>query len=473
MTTLRTLEGTTTRLDEAVGELRQATAGDVLTGGDPGYAEARAVWNGVIDRHPAVIVRCADEDDVRRAVRFASEHRAPVTVRGGGHNVAGTALVDEGVVIDLTRMNGVEVDPEGRQLRAQGGATWADVDAAAQAHGLATPGGVVSDTGIGGLTLGGGIGWLRRKYGLSCDNLVGARVVTADGRGHEVDDARDPDLMWALRGGGGQLGVVTRMDYRLHPVGPDVATAFVLYHGDRTGEVLRAYHDYTTDLADDVSSFLICGTVPEEEDFPRDAWGEPYVMLMACADAAPETGERLVQPLRDLGEPLLDLSGTVPYLELQQSLDADYPSGMRYYWKSLYLPGLNEESMELAADWAARRPSPLSTLDIWHLGGAMARVPADATAFGDRSAPYLLGVEANWEDPDADDANIAWARDCVDAFDQVSTGRQYLNFPGFLEDGDGMLEEAHGHENWQRLTRLRERVDPAGLFDPESRTGHG
>lgn len=473
MTMMRTLQGETTRLDEAVRALRRGTAGEVLTAGDAGYEEARSVWNGVIDRGPAVIVRCADEDDVRQAVHFAADHRVPVTVRGGGHNVAGTALVDDGVVIDLSEMDAVEVDPGARRVRAQGGATWADVDAAAQEHGLATPGGVVSDTGIGGLTLGGGIGWLRRKHGLSSDNLVGARVVTADGGIREVDDVSDPELMWALRGGGGGFGVLTRMDFRLHPVGPEVATAFVLYHADRTGEILRGYRDYTADLTDDVSSFAICGTVPREEDFPQESWDAPYVLLMACAATAPETGERLLEPLRRLGEPLADLSGTVPYVELQQMLDADYPSGMRYYWKSLHLPGLTDEVIELAAEWAARRPSPLSTVDLWHLGGAMGRVPADATAFGDRSAPYLLGVEANWEDPAADAANVSWARDCIAAFQDVSTGRQYLNFPGFLEDGEAASEAAHGRDNWARITAVRERVDPDGLFDPNRRTGDG
>lgn len=464
MTTLRTLGGAPTRLDGAVETLNRATTGDVLTEGEPDYDEARALWNGVVDRRPAVIVRCADEDDVRRTVRFAAEHGVRVAVRGGGHNVAGTASVDDGLVIDLSAMRGVEVDPDARRVSAQGGATWAEVDEASQRHGLATPGGVVSDTGIGGLTLGGGIGWLRRKHGLSCDNLVGARLVTADGGVREVDEAGDPELLWALRGGGGGLGVVTRFDFRLHPVGPEVSTAFVLYHGERTAEVLRAYRDYTRDLTDDVSSFAICGTVPDDE-FPQEIWGEPYVLLMACADAEPEAGEVMLGPLREIGDPLVDLSGTLPYVELQQMLDADYPEGMRYYWKSLHLPELSDDVVELAGSWAARRPSSQSTLDLWHLGGAMARVPADATAFGDRSAPFLLGVEANWEDPSSDSANIAWARDCVDAFRAVSTGKEYLNFPGFFEDGEGARRTAHGDDNYRRLSVLRRQVDPEGLFD--------
>lgn len=464
MATVTTLDGGSVRLDEAVTDLERSLSGELIGVDDPGYDDARGLWNGMLDPTPSLIVRCGDVDDVRRAVRFAAEHGTRLAVRGGGHNVAGTASVDDGLVVDLSAMDDVQVDPDGRRARAGGGATWADLDGATQEHGLATPGGVVSDTGIAGLTLGGGIGWLRRKHGLACDNLVGAQLVTADGQVVEVDEDRDPDLLWALRGGGGNLGVVTRFDYRLHPVGPQVFVAFVLYHGDRTSEVLRAYRDHTSDLPDAVSSFAICGTVPEEEDFPRDTWGEPYVMLMACAATDLGRGERLVQPLRDLGEPLVDMSGPMAYVDLQQILDADYPEGMRYYWRSLHLPAMSDDVIELTAEWASRRPSALSTVDIWHLGGAMGRVSADATAFGDRSAPYLLGVEANWEEPAADDANLTWTRGCTEAFREASTGREYLNFPGFFEGGDETLRTALGEDNYRRLDRLQRRIDPDGLF---------
>lgn len=463
-TTALTTTGDRVRLDGAVDALSRSLAGEVLLAGDQRYDGVRSLWNGLIDRSPAVIVRCAGVEDVRASVRFAAEHDLLVAVRGGGHNVAGTASVDAGLVIDLTEVCEVEVDPVGRRVHAGGGATWADVDMATQRHGLAAPGGVVSDTGIGGLTLGGGIGWLRRKHGLSCDNLVAATLVGADGAVREVDQDIDPELLWGLRGGGGNFGVVTSFTYALHPVGPEVFAAFVLYHADRTAAVLRAYADYTAEVADEVSSFAICGTVPEDEDFPEDAWGEPYVLLMAVAATDVETGEALVEPLRTLGEPLADMSGPIPYVEVQQLLDADYPAGRRYYWKSLHLPGINEEVVSLAEHWAASRPSPLSTLDIWHLGGAMARVPAEATAYGDRSAPYLLGAEANWERASDDEANIAWARGCTEAFDEVSTGREYLNFPGMLEDREASLRTAHGEENYRRLVELKRRVDPGNRF---------
>ncbi|MDX1658702.1 MAG: FAD-binding oxidoreductase [Nitriliruptorales bacterium] len=439
--------------------------GQLVGPDDESYDRVRALWNGMIDREPGLVARCESVDDVRRSVRFAADLDLRLAVRGGGHNVAGTASVDGGLVIDLSAMNGVTVDPGAAVAAVAGGARWAEVDAATQEHGLAAPGGVVSETGVGGLTLGGGIGWLRRKHGLACDSLIGAQLVTADGGVLEIDENDHPDLLWALRGGGGGLGVVTRFDFELHPVGPEVFVAFVLYHGERAAEVLHAYRDYTTELDDEVSSFVILGTVPDEEDFPEDAWGEPYAMLMACAATTDlREGERLVQPLRDLGDPIIDMSGPMPYVDLQQVLDADYPDGLRYYWKSLHLPAMTDDVVELATEWADNRSSDLSTLDIWHLGGAMARVPADATAFGDRSAPYLLGVEANWEAPAQDEANLAWTRGCIEAFRQHSTGEEYLNFPGFFEGGDETRRAAHGAENYERLERIRRQVDPDGVF---------
>lgn len=432
---------------------------------DPGYAQARGLWNGMLDLQPALIARCAGVDDVQTAVRFAAEHDLLVAVRGGGHNVAGTASADGALVIDLSEMNQVTVNPSARTVRAGGGARWVDVDAATQRHGLATPGGLVSDTGVGGLTLGGGIGWLRRKHGLSCDNLIGARLVTADGTARWVDGNSAPDVLWGLRGGGGNFGVVTEFEFRLHHVGPEVYVGFVFYHGDQTREALRFYRDWTAKLAEEVSSFAICGTVPEADDFPSDTWGEPYILLASCAATTPETGRQLVQPTRDLGNPIADLSAPMPYVELQKLLDADYPSGeLRYYWKSLHLPELSDEIIGLAERWSATRPSPLSTLDIWHLGGAVGQVPADATAFGDRSDPYLLGVESNWALAADDAANLAWTRACVAAFRHVSSNREYLNFPGFLEDPQQTLRAAHGERNYLQLAELKRRLDPNNLF---------
>ncbi len=464
MTAMTTSTGGIVELDADLDRLADDLTGELLRPADPGYDDARALWNGLTVRHPAAIARCTDTDDVRAAVRFAARNDLLLAVRGGGHNVAGTAGVDGGLVIDLSEMNHVEVDPAARRARAGGGATFADLDTATQAHGLAAPGGVVSKTGIGGLTLSGGLGWLRRKHGLTCDNLVAATLVAADGTVHEVDEETDPELLWGLRGGGGNFGVVTELTYQLHPVGPEVFVAFTLYPLDRAEQVLGAYRDWTDDLADEVSSLAVCDSVPEEDDFPEHHRGEPCVILVACAATDLDRGDTLTQPIRRLGDPIADLSGPLPFVELQQMFDADYPDGRRYYWRSVHLPGLSDEVIARTIEWTRRRPSSLSTVDLWHLGGAMNRVAPGATAYGDRRAPLLLGVEANWTDPRDDEANVRWTRGCIEAFDELSTGREYLNFPGFLEDGDQTLRTAHGEANYTRLRELKRRLDPANLF---------
>jgi FAD/FMN-containing dehydrogenase len=464
MSTITTVQGERVRLDGELDALADDLAGTMIREGDRDYDQTRALWNAMTPRHPAAIVRCMNTDDVRRVVRFAADRDLLVAVRGGGHNVAGTAGVDGGIVIDLSPMKDVEVDPATRRARAGGGTTFADLDAATQQHGLATPGGVVSKTGIGGLTLSGGIGWLRRKHGLTCDNLVAATLVAADGTVHQVDEDRDPELLWGLRGGGGNFGVVTEFTYQLHPIGPELFCALVVHRAERAEEALRIYRDWTVDLADEVSSIAVCGSVPAEEAFPKAHWGEPCVILVACAATDLARGETLVQPLRDLDDPIADLSGPMPYVAFQQLFDADYPDGMRYYWRSLHLPGLTDEMIGRTIEWLHSRPSPLTTLDLWHLGGAMSRVAPDATAYGDRSAALLLGIEANWTDPADDDANLIWTRACVDAFEPLSTGREYLNFPGFLEEGEQTLRAAHGEVNYSRLRALKRRLDPENRF---------
>ena len=464
MTTMTTFAGDTIEIDGGLDRLAADLAGELIRPTDAAYDDARALWNGMTERQPAAIARCNDTDDVRAAIRFAAENDVLVAVRGGGHNVAGTAGVDGGLVIDLSAINHVEVDAAARRARAGGGTTFGELDAATQAHGLATPGGVVSKTGIGGLTLSGGIGWLRRKHGLTCDNLVAATLVAADGAVHHVDEQSDPELLWGLRGGGGNFGVVTELTYQLHPVGPEVFLGLTAYPLDQAEEVLRAYRDWTDDLADEVSSLATCASVPEDEHFPEEHWGDPCVMIAAAAATDLDQGAQVTHPVRHLGEPLADLSGPVPYVELQQLFDADYPDGMRYYWRSVHLPGLADEVIARTIEWIQTRPSPLTTLDLWHLGGAMSRVSPDATAYGDRRDPFLLGIEANWEDPNDDDANLRWTRGCAASFDELSTGREYLNFPGFLEDHDATLRAAHGADNYERLRRLKRRMDPDNLF---------
>jgi len=449
--------------ESAVAGLRAALRGELIQPGDEGYEENRRVWNGMIDRRPVLIARCAGPADVIEAVNFARENDLLLAVRGGGHNVAGSAVCDGGLVIDLSRMKGIHVDPERRTVRAEGGVTIGELDHETQRFGLATPMGVVSETGIAGLTLGGGIGWLRRKYGLSSDNLVSVDVVTADGRFLTASASENSDLFWGIRGGGGNFGVVTSFEYRLYPVGPEVMFCFVFYPGDRAKEVLGFYDEYMAQAPDEVSSLGVLGRVPGMELFPERWHGEPYAAILAMYSGDVEEGERVLRPLRSLGEPIADLSTPMPYTEVQSILDEDYPEGWHYYWKSVNANGLDDEMIERLVAHAEAAPSDHSTIDVWYQGGAMSRVEAGETAFGDRSAPILLGIEANWEDPQYDEANVGWVRECIADMRRFSDGGMYLNFPGFLEEGDELMRDAFG-ENYRRLVALKNEYDPTNFF---------
>jgi FAD/FMN-containing dehydrogenase len=445
----------------AVEAFASSLRGALVRPGDRGYEPARRIWNGMIDRRPALVARCAGAEDVVAAVNFARDNELLLAVRGGGHGVAGHALCDGGLVIDLSQMRGVEVDPERRTARAQGGCTLGDLDRATQRHGLATPLGVVTETGIAGLTLSGGIGHLRRRHGLSCDNLVSAQVVTADGGLLTASDSDNEDLFWALRGGGGNFGVVTSLEYRLHRVGPEVFVCLVFYPAAHAGEVLRAGERYLSD--DAVSPLAFFGRVPAGEEFPPESHGHPFVALLALHPGEPAQGERLLGPLRQVTDPIADLSGSMPYTDAQAILDEDYPDGWRYYWKSLNVPELSDELIERLAEHSAAAPSAHSTIDIWYQGGAMARVGEEETAFANRGAPYLLGLEANWEEEPGSDANVAWVRDVFADLRPFSAGGVYLNFPGFLEEGQQLLREGYG-KNYERLVEVKTRYDPANLF---------
>jgi FAD/FMN-containing dehydrogenase len=451
------------RVDTAAHDrLRARFGGELVRRDDHGWDEARSLWNALIDKQPALIARCTSVEDVVAAVEFARESGLRVSVRGGGHGVAGTALVDGGVVVDLSPMKAIEVDPDGRTARAEGGATLGDLDAATQAYGLAAPLGVVSETGIAGLTLGGGIGWLRRRHGLAADNLLSVELVTADGSRIRASESENADLFWALRGGGAGLGVVTAFEYRLHPVGPEVMFCFVLYPGERALEVLRFADELTRDAPDAVSPVGVLGRVPDADPFPVEAHGRPYVAFLAMYAGDADEGERVLAPLRTLGDPIADLSGRMPYVEAQKVLDEDYPDGGRYYWKSADLDELSDDVLEIVVEHAAAAPSPHSTVDVWFHGGAMDRMDASATAFGRRSA-YLVGVEANWHEGD-DAANVAWARGAVESLQPFSGGAAYLNFPGLYEEGETLLRDSHGDENYERLLAIRGAYDPDGLF---------
>jgi FAD/FMN-containing dehydrogenase len=444
-------------------DLAARLRGEVIRPEDPGYDGARAVWNGMIDRRPALVARCADAGDVAAAVGFARDRALALAVRGGGHGVAGHAVCDDGLVIDLSAMTAIEVDADARTARAQGGCTLGDLDRETQRHGLATPLGVVTKTGIAGLTLSGGMGWLRRKHGLSCDNLVSAEIVTADGRTLTASAGEHDDLFWGIRGGGGNFGVVTSFTYRLHPVGPEVAFCFVLYSAARVREVLRACEAYLAGAPEDVAPLGVLGRVPATEDFPEESHGEPFVALLALHPGDPAEGERILRPLREIAEPITDLSATMPYTEAQAALDEDYPDGWRYYWKSVNVPELSDEAIDRLARHAAAAPSAHSTIDVWYQGAAMARVGESETAFANRGEGYLLGIEGNWEAAAGSDEHVAWVRDTVEDMRAFSRGGIYLNFPGFLEEGEQLLRDGYG-ANYDRLLEVKARYDPANLF---------
>src|ERR687897_3015015 len=383
-----TLTGADAALGETVVErFGLGLRGELLRPDGTAYEEARKLWNGLIDRHPALIARCAGVGDVIDSVNFARENALLVAVRGGGHNVAGNAVCEGGLVIDLSAMKGIRVDPERRTVHAEGGATLGDLDRETQVFGLATPLGAVSKTGIAGLTLGGGLGWLRRKHGLSSDNLVSVDVVTADGAFLTASETENTDLFWGIRGGGGNFGVVTSFEYRLHPVGPEVMFCFVIYPGDKAKEVLSFCEQYVAEAPDEVSPIAVLGRVPPVEIFPERWHGEPMVALLAMYAGEAKEGGRVLKPLRDLGGAIADISARMPYRQAQSVLDEDYPDGWRYYWKSQNLSGLSDEENERLMDHAAAAPSPYSTVDVWFQGGAMARIGAEESAFGDRSAP--------------------------------------------------------------------------------------
>jgi len=452
-----------------VQQLATRLRGDLLRPGQDSYESARELWNGMIHKHPALIARCAGTEDVITAVGFARDHDLPLAVRGGGHGVAGYALCDGGLVVDLSAMRQIDVDVEGRTARAQGGATLGELDEATQRQGLATPLGVVTATGIAGLTLSGGMGWLRRKYGLSCDNLRCAQVVTADGLSMTASDTENEDLFWAIRGGGGNFGVVTSFEYRLHRVGPQVYFCYVLYPAARAIDVLRSCERFLSTRPEDygdpdgIAPLGVLGRVPPIEEFPPAWHGEPFAALLALYPGDPVAGERILQPLRQITDPIADLSGRMPYTDAQAVLDQDYPDGGRYYWKSINVPELSDRVIERLVEGVRAAPSPRSTIDVWYQGGAMARVGETDTAFANRTAPYLLGIEANWAEEAGAEANIAWARKTICDLRSFSDGGLYLNFPGFLEEGEQLLREGCG-VNYDRLVQIKTKYDPDNLF---------
>jgi FAD/FMN-containing dehydrogenase len=448
---------------EAVEGFATQVRGPVLGPDDLAYEEARRIWNGLIDRRPALIVRCTGAADVVDAVTFARDHDLLLSIKGGGHNVAGNALNDGGLVVDLSQMRGVHVDPSTRTVRVQGGATWGDTDRETQLFGLAVPGGVVSTTGVAGLTLHGGVGHLRRKYGLSLDNLLSVDIVTADGVLRRASASENEDLFWAARGAGSNFGVVTSFEFQAHPVGPMVMVGAIFYALEDIQELLPAWRDYMASAPEELSSIALCWSVPPGEPFPPEHHGKPVLVVAGAYAGSVEEGEPVVQPLRELGRPLIDLSGPWPWLGLQSGFDALFPKGGLYYWKSRALAELSPAAIDDIADFGMRRPSPLTDIVIWHHGGAMSRVGETETAYGGRDASFLVTGEASWADPAVTDHAIAWGRQFWDAMGGHSTGGLYLNFAGLGEEKEALVKAGYGG-NYERLTELKAKYDPTNFF---------
>jgi FAD/FMN-containing dehydrogenase len=439
--------------------------GDLITPDDQSYDDARAIWNGAVDRRPRLIARCLGTADVAAAVRFARDRDLEIAVRGGGHNVAGTAVCDGGVVIDLSAMRAVAVDPVERTALVQGGSLWGDVDHETQVHGMATTGGIIGHTGVGGLTLGGGIGWLMRKHGLAVDNLVQAEVVTAEGEIVRASADDHPDLFWALRGGGGNYGVVTSFRFALHPVGPTVMAGPVFWAAEDTAEVLRFYRDFAAAAPDELGNVVRLGTVPPLPVVDDELHFRPAIAVASCYAGPLEAGERAVRALRQFGAPLVDLVGPKPYADHQGGLDDTVPHGWHYYWKATDLTGLSDAVIDVVAEHAYAATSPRSYSAMFHLGGAVARTPRGATAYPGRDVEHNIVIDGAWlpeEDDTVGAAETAWARAFLDALEPHRTG-VYVNFLD-ADDGAGRVREAYGDANYRRLVEVKAKYDPENVF---------
>jgi FAD/FMN-containing dehydrogenase len=419
----------------------------------------------MIDRRPLVIAQCKGVADVIAAVDFARDHSLSVSIRGGGHNVAGHAVCDGGLMIDMSLMRSVIVDPFSKTANVEGGCTWADLDRESQVFGLSTPGGLISDTGVAGLTLSGGIGWLRSRYGLCIDNLISLNVVTADGQFLIASAEQNQDLFWALRGGGGNFGVVVNFEFRLHPVGPTVMFAAPIYPVSVGSGPIKFWRDYLADKHDVIGSIVEFSTIAESADFPPAYWGQRCYTLAAVYAGDANEGERLLQPLRELGELAADFSGQMAYCDVQQLFDALMPHHRyRCYWKSHYLSELSDDLIDEILAATATAPSPNSLSSIWNFGGATAAVAADATAFGDRSMAWMFSIDSVWSDASDDNTNINWTKELWERIRPHSQeGRIYLNFAGHGEDNDELVKTAYG-KNYDRLSAIKAKYDPTNMF---------
>jgi FAD/FMN-containing dehydrogenase len=459
---VQALAGGTTILEEAaLTDLRSRLRGKVVVPEDADYDEVRAIWNAMIDRRPALIVRCSGTADVMQAVRFAKEHQLLASVRGGGHNIAGKSLYDGALLIDLSMLRSVWVDPDARSVTVGPGATLGDLDHETQAFGQAVPVGINSTTGVAGLTLGGGFGWLSRKHGLTIDNLVAAEVVTAEGERLRCDAEHHPDLFWALRGGGGNFGIVTSFEFRTHPVGPEVYSGPIIFPFDKAAETLRKYRQVASDCPEELSVWAVLRDAPPFPFLPTESHGQKVLILATLYNGPMSDGERAVAPLRAFGEPLGDAIGPHPYAGFQQAVDPLLTPGARNYWKSHNFTELSDGLIDNLVSYAAKLPSPQSEIFIAQMGGATNRIAADATAYPHRDAEFVMNVHTRWESSDQDESCIAWAREFYEATKPFATGGVYVNF--LSEGEEERIEGAYG-ANYARLAQVKKKYDPDNLF---------
>jgi FAD/FMN-containing dehydrogenase len=444
-----------------VDELQAAFQGELVRPTDAAYDEHRKVWNGAIDRRPGLIARCSGVADVRTAVRFARERDLLVAVRGGGHSFPGLSVCDDGMLIDLGPMKGIRVDPEARTVRAQAGVLLGELDRETQEFGLAVPSGIVTHTGVAGLTLGGGIGWVMRKHGLTIDNLQSVDVITADGDLVKASEDENADLFWGVRGGGGNFGIVTDFEFRLTPVGPEVMAGPVFWAMEDAPEVLRFYRDWIADCPDELMTIVVQRRAPALPVVPPDLVGKHVIAIVACYAGPVEEGERVIRPLKEFGSPVLDACQPKPYLTHQKTFDASFPHGWHYYFRACDIAALDDEVIDIVVEHGKRIVSPITSVALWQMGGAVARVDEGATAFNGRQAGFSFNINGNSTTADGFDAERQWARDYWSALQPFHTS-VYVNF--LMEEGEGRVRQAYGADKYDRLKTLKRAYDPTNFF---------
>ena len=446
----------------ALGQLEADFVGELIRPQDASFDEQRAVWNGSIDRRPGLIARCGSADDVSAAVRFAAEAGLPLAVRGGGHSFPGLSVCDDGLVIDLGPMKAIGVDPEAGTVRAQAGVLLGELDASTQRFGLAVPAGIVTHTGLSGLTLGGGIGWIQRRFGLTIDQLLSVQLITAEGERLTASETENPDLFWGIRGGGGNFGVVTEFEFRLNPLGPTVLAGPVFWPISEAADVLRFYREWIAEAPDELMTIVVHRKAPPLPFVPTELHGELVIAVICCYAGSVEDGERVVAPLKAFGSPVLDLCQPKPYIDHQSMFDPSYPHGRWYYMRACDVADLSDGVIEITVEHARRIRSPLTAFPIWQMGGAISRVAEDDTAFNGRSVGHTFNITASTEGPDGFDEERQWVQDFWTELQPHQVGSVYVNF--LMDEGEDRIRDAYGASKYDRLKALKRRYDPGNVF---------